>query len=244
MTESYLSARDLQKRLGISLSRAYEVLAQMPRVKFGSVACGYPKPFNLWLVEHTVQPCGNSKDKRDGIYDRGETAGSGSSTTASGSVSKRKIGRKRSKPRKSTSSANFRSGSRCRGTEDDRGGVRRPSARTLRRARTETSRRARRRSKCTNRTSDTSAESSSRTRRSTQIDSEAVDDYIATRRGEHVGKKPRQGPTRKLATSAQTPWTRSSARCGKSSAWASGAAGITCPWSVCCRPRRARATCL
>lgn len=54
--ERYLSAKEISVVLGVSRARAYEVLAQMPRVKFGANVRVSESAFAQWLKERELSP--------------------------------------------------------------------------------------------------------------------------------------------------------------------------------------------
>jgi hypothetical protein len=54
--ERYLSAKDIQARLGVSRCRAYQVIEQMPRIKFGANVRVSETAFAEWLNAHEVTP--------------------------------------------------------------------------------------------------------------------------------------------------------------------------------------------
>lgn len=54
--ERYFSAKDIQVTLGISRGRAYEIIHQMPRVRFGTNVRVAESDFQNWLTRHHVMP--------------------------------------------------------------------------------------------------------------------------------------------------------------------------------------------
>ncbi|HET7545479.1 MAG TPA: helix-turn-helix domain-containing protein [Polyangiaceae bacterium] len=54
--EHFLTAKDIQRRLNVCRARAYEVVAQIPRVKFGKSVRVAESAFAAWLKAHEVPP--------------------------------------------------------------------------------------------------------------------------------------------------------------------------------------------
>jgi len=54
--ERYLSSKEIQAILRVSRARAYEIIRQMPRVKFGSSVRVAQSAFDQWVKERTVAP--------------------------------------------------------------------------------------------------------------------------------------------------------------------------------------------
>jgi len=52
----YLSANEIRARLGISRARAYEIIRELPHVKFGANIRVAESAFAAWLKVHTVAP--------------------------------------------------------------------------------------------------------------------------------------------------------------------------------------------
>jgi hypothetical protein len=75
---TFLTVRDIRARLQISRGLAYEILQQLPRVKVGSVLRVSETDFNSWVVERTVQPCKSSQsNSKAGSETESTTAGNG-----------------------------------------------------------------------------------------------------------------------------------------------------------------------
>jgi predicted DNA-binding transcriptional regulator AlpA len=54
--DRHLTAEDIMVKLGISRSRAYEVMREMPRVKFGKSVRVSEAELERWLKQRTIQP--------------------------------------------------------------------------------------------------------------------------------------------------------------------------------------------
>lgn len=52
-----LSASDIAEESGYSLSKAYEIMQEMPRIKHGNTVRVTRAAFNKWRQENTIQPC-------------------------------------------------------------------------------------------------------------------------------------------------------------------------------------------
>jgi hypothetical protein len=50
--DEYLSAADIQRLLKVSRSRSYEVMRQMPRIKFGQTVRVARRELELWTQKH------------------------------------------------------------------------------------------------------------------------------------------------------------------------------------------------
>lgn len=55
-----LCAEDIATEMGFSVSKAYEIMKEMPRIKHGNTTRVTRAAFNKWRADHTVPPCRES----------------------------------------------------------------------------------------------------------------------------------------------------------------------------------------